>query len=121
MATDYKLDSTGDLDLSSLGLVLLDTKEAALRQRLQIVLRTYQGEWFMNTTTGLPYFSDPFINKPDKVAVDNVIKTAIINTEGVVSLDEYTSSLNSNRDLNVSFSATSETGEIVSITDLEIT
>lgn len=121
MATDYKLDSTGDLDLSSLSIQILDTEESAVRQRLQVILGTFQGEWFLNTEAGIPYFTEPFINRPDKIAVDNILKTEIINTEGVVSLDKYTSTINSNRNLSVSFSATSETGEIVSITDLEIT
>jgi hypothetical protein len=120
MASDYKLDSTGDLDLTSLSILLLDTKEQSLRQRLQISLGLIQGEWFLDTTAGIPYFSDPFVSKPDKIAIDNIIKTHISNTAGVISLDEYSSVLEGNRNFLVSFSVTSETGEIVSVLNLEI-
>jgi hypothetical protein len=52
---DFKLGSNGDILIENGKFVLLSTIQEAVRQRLQTVFRTYQGEWFLNTTYGMPY------------------------------------------------------------------
>lgn len=116
---DYRLDSTGDLDLSSLALRGFDRKEDALRQRLEIRLGRFQGEWHLNILSGVPYLSAPFTDKNNKLAVDNFMKNYIIDTNGVLSLDRYSSDIKQ-RNLTVTFTVTGESGEIVSFTNLEI-
>lgn len=119
MATDYKLDSTGDLDISTLAMRLHADEEHLTQQRLQIRLRTYTNEWFLNTEAGIPYLDAPFTDKNNKVAVDNVIATRILETEGVVRLADYSSEI-IDRQLYVSFRVESESGDIISILNLEI-
>lgn len=117
--TDFKLDGTGDLDLSSLAIKLESDVSKMTAQRLKIRLRMIKGEWFLNTSSGVPYLSAPFTDKNNKPAVDNIIKTKIIGTEGIISLNKYSSEI-IDRHLKVSFEASTEGGSVISILDLEI-
>lgn len=52
----FKLDpTTNDLIVSGGKISLLSTLQEAVRQRLSIKLKTWQGEWFLDTTYGIPY------------------------------------------------------------------
>ena len=51
----FKLNSAGDIEASDGKITLLSTIQEAVRQRLQIKLRTFQNEWFLDTTYGIPY------------------------------------------------------------------
>ena len=52
---DFKLGDNGDILIQDGKFVLLKTIQEAVKQRLQVVFKTYQGEWFLNTTYGMPY------------------------------------------------------------------
>lgn len=56
-----------------------------LRQRL----RTFLGEWFLDTTIGVPYFQDILKKNPNPVSVDAAFKNEILNTPGVLELSEF--------------------------------
>lgn len=53
---DFKLDGGSDIQLVNGKFVLTETIQESLRQRLQTKYRTSKGEWFLNTTYGIPYF-----------------------------------------------------------------
>jgi hypothetical protein len=52
---DLALDSAGDLDLAGGGHLV--EGQAAIAQRLTIRLRTFLGEYFLDTTRGLPWLT----------------------------------------------------------------
>ena len=69
----------------------------AVAQKVFILLRTFQEEWFLNTTTGIPYIQEILGKKVKKGAVDRIIQEKILQEEGVASIESYTSFLGGNR------------------------
>lgn len=52
----FKLDVNGDIEVDNSGkILLLTTKQELVKQRLQIKLKTFKGEWWLNTSYGIPY------------------------------------------------------------------
>lgn len=51
----FKLNSHGDIEVVGGEIPLLSTIQEAVIQRLNIKLKTFQGEWFLDTTYGIPY------------------------------------------------------------------
>ena len=52
----FKLSADGDIGKDISGkMLLLNTYQELVRQRLQIKLRTYKGEWWLDTDYGIPY------------------------------------------------------------------
>lgn len=52
----FKLNSDGDIEIDNNGkMLLLATKQELVKQRLQIKLKTFKGEWWLDTTYGIPY------------------------------------------------------------------
>lgn len=52
----FKLDSNGDIEVDNNGaMLLLSTYQELVKQRLQIKLRTFKGEWWLDTSFGIPY------------------------------------------------------------------
>lgn len=115
MAQDIYLNpETGDIDLN-LGttVTLCPTESELTRQRCLINLRMFRGEWFANILYGVPYFSRVY-RKNSKAVTDNIFKSTIRNTEGVVSLESYESTLDpKTRKLTVSFSFKALDGVII--------
>ncbi len=118
--TDIYLDpTTGDIDLTNNTMRLTQTVEELTRQRLSITLQAYKGEWIFNILFGVPYLKNDnnptqLLGKGTQGLLDVELKRVILNTEGVLSLDEYESSLNqTTREFFVAFKATTEEGPIV--------
>jgi len=115
---DIYLDpSTGDIDFSTKQPVLITDNATAVRQRLHIRLNTFQGEWFYNSATGVPYFQDILGQQFDQDIIDNTMRRTIIETEGVVELTSYEPSFSRlARTYNITFTVTTEQGDIVTVT-----
>lgn len=60
-------------------------------QRLRVRLKTYRQEWYGNTSVGVPYLDNILVKNINKEAVDGLFKALIIETEGVLSLDFFSS------------------------------
>lgn len=56
------------------------------RQRLQARLRTFKGEWFLDTRRGLPYFDWKQQKDLDLSVVQSVLRRLIATTPGVLSV-----------------------------------
>lgn len=86
-------------------------------QRLFIMLRTFRGEWFMNTEHGIPYLQSILGKKITKSGVDNILQDKILAETGVSRISEWESSLDSKRLYTVRFKVVAtdgtETQEIV--------
>ena len=84
-----KIDTTSkDLAIESNKFVWLDGIES-IRQHLQVRLRAAQGEWFLDTSIGVPYFQDILKKNPDFVTVTEAFRTTILDTPGVIQLLEF--------------------------------
>lgn len=80
-------------------------------------LLSYYGEWFLDTTFGVPYFEYVFVKPADLGLTESLLKTAILETPGVVELVNFEMDFDTtNRLLTVSFSAETEDGNVESAT-----
>ena len=111
---DLKLSaSTGDLELVEGDLVLVAGAEGVasdLRSRLQ----TFAGEWFLDTSIGLPYFAE-FEAKASLLRLEEMFRGAILETPGVARLESLTLS-KSGRTLSVRFRAITDLGALIDAT-----
>ena len=122
MADIYIDPISHDIPLVNNRMVLVSTEEEATRQRLVITLRAYKGEWQFNINYGVPYLKNDnnpvqLLGKSSVDLLDLEIKQAILNTDGVVSLDSFTSVFDkAQRTVEINFAAVTESGELISVT-----
>jgi hypothetical protein len=111
--SDILLDErTNDLKIVNRDLFIIPDTANAILQRLRITLNTFQGEWFLNNKFGTPYYQLIFVKEVTKSQADAVFRDVILNTEGVVSILTFSSTLNSaNRAYSVTFSCKVSTGD----------
>lgn len=105
---DLDIDSSLDLSMVSGA----DHTVMKIRQRLQ----TFQGEWWINPTLGMPYYQSIIgqIN-PDLDALRGIYIAAIAVVPGVKSVDSLTVSFDrASRTYSVDFSATDNNGATIS-------
>lgn len=115
---DLKIDSTtGDVVLDGDDLALV-SDGAAIAQAVRANLRMFLGEWFADQTVGVPWFQSILVKNPNLVAVRTAIRSAIVNTPGIADLVSYTQTFDASaRTLTVTFSATTDTGELVTFNE----
>lgn len=81
-------------------------------QRLKIMLLTWRGEWFFNTTYGVPYW-DILGRKVTKERVDLIFNQKILEEPGVREIVTFDSTFN-NRVYSLTFSVRVTDGTITS-------
>jgi hypothetical protein len=87
------LDVNGDYSFGDgPGEFLVDTP-ATVAQAIQTRLLLWQGEWFLDSTVGTPYYSQ-ILGYNTEAAYDGAIQAVILNTLGVNSITSYSSSVN---------------------------
>lgn len=121
MAVDLYINPfTGDIDLTNNVMRLTRNKEESARQQISITLQSYKGEWLFNIDFGISWLAND--NNPlqllgagnNKGLIDTLIKEAILSRENVIEILTYSSSLDNNsRAMNVSFSAKTDSGEVI--------
>ena len=119
MGKDIHIDPlTQDIELTNSQLFSITEKEVSTRQRLDITLNAFRGEWNFNINFGIPYLKNAnnsvqLLEKGNEDILDLEIKSAILNTEGIVGIESYQSVLDSDRVATITFSAVTESGEII--------
>jgi hypothetical protein len=105
-----KLDSNGDYSWGHGDQDFLIDSPAAVAQAITTTLKLFQGEWFLDLTAGVPWFTQVGgFNTQD--IYDTIVKDAIRNVGGVLSITKYQSSLDTRtRDLTINVSGQSEFG-----------
>jgi hypothetical protein len=87
---DLKLNTDGDLAVEEYDLALV-TDAARVRQQLQIRLRFFKKEWFLDMNFGVPWFQD-ILRKPyRKSLVDGILKAQIMAVQDVLSILKFES------------------------------
>jgi hypothetical protein len=87
MSIDIKLDPmTHDLALSKTNdLVLIDGAER-IAQQIKVTLLTFFGEWFLDTTFGVPYLEIILIKNPNRAEIENIIRQKVRAVPGVFAV-----------------------------------
>lgn len=88
-------------------------------QNIVINMKTFLGEWFLNQTIGVSYFSNIFIKNFNLNTIETVLLNAIINTNGVLNVLEFNLEYKNSRSIIVSVKVQSEEGDIV-LNDISI-
>lgn len=102
--SDLYIDpTTGDLSVSSTGVVRLTSGVLeTIAQRLRIKLRTFMGEWFLDTTVGVPYYQDILgVKNPDLGVIASIFRRQLLADPDVDSVPRLDLTLNSDRSLSV--------------------
>ena len=62
-----------------------------IAQNINIRLRFFLGEWYLNTLVGIPYYQYFFVKNPIQIQVETFLKTDIVNTPGVTRITSFES------------------------------
>lgn len=114
------LDSNNDLIINK-GQIKLVSNGDEVVQHVRTRLQFYLEEWFLDLTSGTPYFQKIFTKPVNLVNIESIIKSRILNTDGVSRLIEFKMDYEkSNRSLSISFSAETEYGIITEEVSLNV-
>lgn len=69
------------------------TPSQKMAQKIKIKLLTFRGEWFQDTTYGVPYWQEILGHKVAKSRVDMLFQEAILEEEGVTEIINFKSSI----------------------------
>lgn len=86
---DLKLTQDGDLAIDTFDLALVDGR-AQVAQRMKTRLKTFLGEWYLNTDRGVPYFEDVFVKDPDTELVNAVLQDQILLDPEITEILTFT-------------------------------
>ena len=90
-------DGYGDMLFVNGTTPITDEFVDAVAQRVFIMLRTFESEWYLNDVTGVPYLTHILGFKVEKSTVDRILQQKILQEPGVADILEFTSSLNGSR------------------------
>ena len=106
------LNSSNDLIVNKGQLKLVSDGDEVV-QHVRTRLQFYLEEWFLDLRAGTPYFQKIFTKPVNLANIESIIKSRILNTDGVLRLTEFKMDYEkSSRVLNISFSAETEYGSI---------
>lgn len=110
---------TNDLVLTDFDFQLVDDTRQIM-QNLAIRLRFVLGEWYLDITSGVPYFEFFFIKSPNQIQIESILKEEIVNTRGIVEIISFQTEFDKRKRVySVKFSARSISGEEL-LKELEI-
>lgn len=106
-----------DLIIKDGDLSLLNEEAKVARQTLKLNLLFFKGEWFLDLEYGVPYFQSILKKGVSKGLVDSIFRKKITESYNIVEIIDFRTSLsNSSYTLDL-FTATTPSGEIVSISN----
>lgn len=115
IAHDILLEKeTNDLQLSGGDLVLV-ADFGAIEQEIAIRLAFVFGEWFLDTTAGLPYFDNILVKSPNLAAIRTIFMDEILASAGVKGVLSLSLDFDrQERSLTVTFSVNTDLGKLES-------
>lgn len=112
MSMDMKLDASHDLALSAGSAILTDGPNR-VRQGVEIALKIWLGEYFLDSGIGVPYLETVIVKSPSLPSIEAALRAVIRSVNGVQSVDSLTATMDRRaRSLSVAFTATSSYGLI---------
>lgn len=82
------LDSSHDLHLSSAGSLATASDGARVVQDVETALRHIRGDWFLNTSSGLPLYDRILSKNPDIESIEFEIRKIVLEVVGVKRVRE---------------------------------
>lgn len=107
----FKLDKDGDIVIEN-GLISMVDGNELLRQTVETVLGTNNGEWWLNKNEGIN-FNNIIVKNPDFDVIRNEIVNGLHQVDSSFVLNDFTYDFDKNkRTLSITFKATSKNGNI---------
>lgn len=100
---DIQLGENHDIEIVDGDFKLTPTEQLSIRQKLIIKLQTYQGEWFLSSEEGIPFFQSIAGKNRSKETIDTIYKRAILSTEGVLEIVSFRSNITPQREYVMQF------------------
>lgn len=112
--SDLAMDfDTNDLLIKNGDLSLVTGKDA-IQQDLQQTLQLWLGEWFLDTTIGIPYLQFILVKNPNLDVIQSLLLDAAGAVNGVQDIVGFQYNYDSKtRELTVSMQATTTTGDVI--------
>lgn len=117
---DILMSSDGDILISSVtkDLLLSRNQKEYVSQAIKQRIRTFLGEYFLDTTIGIPYHQKVFTKGGDLRILQTLIVEQITSVPGVKELTFYSNSLDkTTRTLNITFEAILDNNEVITTTE----
>lgn len=90
MRTGLAIDqNTNDLFFRDDGSLAIVTGAEAVGQHVRQRIKTFQGEWFLDTRVGVPWLDQIFAKAYDPVLAESVVKGCILDTDGVTGIESF--------------------------------
>jgi hypothetical protein len=106
---------TNDIQLQNNDLYLV-TGSDAIAQDLQQSLQVWLGEWFLDTTVGVPYLQQILVKNPNLDLIHADLVNAALAVDGVEQITSLTFEFDSvNRNLSVNFQGIDSMNETLSV------
>jgi len=110
--TDIKQTEAGDIDITNNEATFIESTDEVV-QLLRQRLRTFFGEWFLDTEIGVPYHQEILKKNPNPTAMDAAFKNEILNTPGVIELTQFEMDIDpATRNLTLTFQCIATDGII---------
>lgn len=87
----------GDLVFKNATTPVTEDFTDSVAQRVYVMLRTFETEWYLNQTTGVPYLTEILGKKVDSNTVDRILQQKILEVQGVSDITGWASSVDDNR------------------------
>lgn len=78
-----------DLALTADGNLDMVTDAEAVGQHARQRLMTFEGEWFLDTTAGVPWLDKILGRQFDATLAESVVKKEIVETDGVTAIESF--------------------------------
>lgn len=118
MTMDLKLNAGHDLAVEKTSAVLVDGA-ARIRQQVKVTLLTWLGEYFLDTTFGVPYLESILVKKPSRTEIEAVLRSRINDVPGVSRVNTMQLTIDrERRSLQVVFEASTLEGLIADTINL---
>lgn len=79
--------ATHDIIINEDDIMFIDDAER-VAQQIKIQLMTFLGEWFLDTTHGVPYLEQILVKNPDGNIIEAILRSQILKVPDVVSVDD---------------------------------
>jgi len=107
------LDSNNNLVVEN-GIIKRVSDAEEVSQRIKTTLLFYLGEWFLNTSIGIPWLEDIFIKPANLNNIESILKSEVLNVPGVSRITDFSMSYEKSpsRKLTINMNVISTFGEI---------
>ena len=82
-------NAPADLYLDSSGNLAVVRDAEAIGQHVRQRLMSHYGEWFLDNQVGVPWLRDVLGQGYDPVLAEAVVKTEVLDTDGVVEINSF--------------------------------